>query len=68
MTGIALSIPLILSLLKIQTILTTSCYFSRPNCSSSTGWVDLIDECKENRTDAICFSGVIISPKFRAKI
>ncbi|KAL3998800.1 hypothetical protein ACH3XW_16515 [Acanthocheilonema viteae] len=57
MNGIVFLIPLTLYLLEIQIIRAISCHFSRSNQTSPTGWIDLIDECKGNKTDAICFSG-----------
>ncbi|CAG9530363.1 unnamed protein product [Cercopithifilaria johnstoni] len=58
MIGIVLIISLSFCLMEIQMALATSCYFSRSNQASPTGWIDVIDECKENETDAICFSGL----------
>uniref|UniRef100_A0A0R3RI35 Activin_recp domain-containing protein n=1 Tax=Elaeophora elaphi TaxID=1147741 RepID=A0A0R3RI35_9BILA len=57
MIGIVLVTSLTLCLLQIEMVLATSCYFSRPSKASLTGWVDLIDECKEEGTNAVCFSG-----------
>lgn len=58
MIGIVLNGLLTLCILKIEMVLATSCYFSRPNQASPTGWVDIIDKCREDDTDAFCFSGV----------
>ncbi|KAM3720955.1 putative glutamate--cysteine ligase [Dirofilaria immitis] len=43
--------------MEIEMILATKCHFSRPSQTSPTSWIDVIDECKESETDAICFSG-----------
>lgn len=59
MIGVVLIVPLVVvCLLKIQIVHATSCHFSRRNQASPTGWIDLVDECREDETDAICFSGV----------
>uniref|UniRef100_A0A1I8EH75 Uncharacterized protein n=1 Tax=Wuchereria bancrofti TaxID=6293 RepID=A0A1I8EH75_WUCBA len=58
MIGIVLVTLLTLYIFGIEMVLATSCHFSRPNQISPTGWVDLIDKCKEESNDTICFSGL----------
>ncbi|VIO97433.1 Uncharacterized protein BM_BM17692 [Brugia malayi] len=57
MICIVLVTLLTLYIFGIEMVPATNCHFSRPNQISPSGWVDLIDKCKEESNDTICFSG-----------